>query len=84
MRRSFPVTDPIVLPQYTSILQFLYKYIPKIEVIYHSNWYMIIACIDEATAKSIQSKLSKKGKWITEVRKGLKNKYYYIKLQFIK
>lgn len=80
--RSFDITDPHVIPQWNKIAKLLYKHTTKVRLAYHSNWYLVIACLNHGDAQQMLHKLSKLGPWDIELCMGLKNKYHYIKLKF--
>ncbi len=82
MRRSFPVTDPDSVITYNKVLKVLYKLATDTEVVYHSNWYVVVACTSNVIADRVVTRLNRvDGQWDIEKRNGLKNKFVYLSIQ---
>lgn len=84
-RPLFRLSDPHSIQQYHEVRKVLAEFGGDVVVVYQSNWYIVMACLDEYVARTVRGKLSRIKRWDIEIRPGRKNKdRYYLRLKFIR
>lgn len=85
MKALYRVTDPVAYAQFKKVHAVLKQHGPDVMVVYQSNYYMVIACIDIELSRTVRAQLSRVNyDWDIDNRPGKKSKYHYLKLTFNK
>lgn len=85
MIKLFDITDNYSVQQYEKIASVLSFFEASTMIVYTSNWYITIACIDVVTAAMLRSKLHRVMDWDIQMSEGRRNKTrHYLKLRFFR
>lgn len=84
-KELFRLTEEYALQQYSIIMGVLNQYPDAAMIVYQSNWYIHIACLDWYVASEIRCKLSRKIDWEMDIAPGRKNTVrHYIRIKLLR
>jgi hypothetical protein len=80
----FRVTEPYSIEQLKAIKGVLRKHGESVQIVYQSNWYIVVACLDLELARTVRAQLNRNmyHLWHMEIRQGRKTDHHYIQIKF--
>ena len=80
----FRITEPYSIDQLKVIKRVLRSHGESVRIVYQSNWYLVVACINLELARTVRAQLNRDldYHWDMETRQGRKSKHQYIQIKF--